>query len=81
MNSTNGSFQTEKSTSKKHVTPHELMDRQIKHFDYHVSDEDMDNMEISDRLPEEQKAYSNEQATILDKDNTGTSYNTADSSI
>lgn len=56
------------------ATPRQLVQHQIENFDYHVTDEDIENMIISTELSEHDKSGSNEEADTYKKDNTGTSY-------
>lgn len=60
------------------VTPHELVQRQISDPDYHVTDEDMDKMKISDELSEEEEPEIEEEADAVESDKAGTSYDVLD---
>ena len=60
------------------VTPHELAQKQISDPDYHVTDEDMDKMEITDELTDEEVLEANEEADAMESDKAGTSYDVLD---
>ncbi len=56
------------------VTPHDLVERQLRDPGFHMSEEDIEKMQISGTLTEKDKAASQEEADAFDKDSTGTSY-------
>ena len=66
--------------SLKHAgaTPRQLVQHQIENYDYHVTDEDIENMIISTELSENEKGESHEQADSSQKNNAGSSYEVMD---
>ena len=63
---------------KTGFTPQELVRRQIEDQDYHVTDEDMENMIISDELPEEEEIKAVNDADELENEKAGSSYDVMD---
>ncbi len=59
-------------------TPHDIVEKQIRNFDYHVTAEDMDNMIITDEPTVHDKEAADKEAGSLDKDRAGTSYDILD---
>ena len=62
----------------KGQTPHELVQHQIEDQDYHVTDEDIEHMDISTELSEQENDLSGKEAEELEKDNISTSYDVLD---
>ena len=61
---------TEHSLKNAGATPRQLVQHQIENYDYHVTDEDIENMIISTELSENDKFESPEQA-VRHQENTG----------
>ena len=66
------------STQGIGLTPQELVRRQVEDRDYHVSDEDMANMIISDQLSEQEEREAGNEADKLKNNKAGTSYDVMD---
>lgn len=63
---------------KTGLTPRELVNRQIKDPDYHITEEDIANMNISDALTEEDEIEAETEAEKLKNDKAATSYDVLD---
>lgn len=59
-------------------TPRELVRRQVEEPDYHVTDEDIENMTISDDITDEEKLEADEEGDSLENNRAGTSYDVLD---
>ena len=68
----------ERPDDHKGQTPHQLVQHQIEDQDYHVTDEDMENMDISTELSEQENNTANQEAEELEKDTISTSYDFLD---
>ena len=66
------------SSEKTGLTPHELVRRQVENLDYHVTDEDMENMIISVKLTKNERLESDKEADGLENKKAGTSYDVLD---
>ena len=66
------------STQAVGLTPQELVRRQVGDRNYHVSEEDMANMIISDQLSEQEEREVGDEADKLKTNKAGTSYDVVD---
>lgn len=60
------------------LTAHELVQRQIQDPDYHVTEEDIANLNITEELSEDEEIESETEAEDLQNDKAGTSYDVLD---
>lgn len=63
---------------KTGLTPRELVNRQIQDPDYHVTEEDIANLNISDELTDEEEIEAETEAAEVENDKAGTSYDVLD---
>ena len=63
--------------SKPLLTPHELVQRHMENPDEPITDEDINNLDISNQLPPDKKIEADEDAELLKKYNNDNLYNSA----
>ncbi len=59
---------------KNSLTPHELVRRHMDNPDEPITDEDMENIDLTIQMPDNTKNEADREADELEGDNTGTAY-------